>query len=271
MKLLPSLRLPTLPGPWPIFGEKPGPSDIDLLDTARKTGKIMAGVEALSRKYVLRNIARYEGLAARARSVSGVSVFGENVDRKRLAELSRAVADLRDFFLALEKKRPGVRRSLGKRLAALKEMEEALARARQKEERFKQSLARSLEHAKTRLSGPERAIRCEAVTLRIALCEKRIGMIAGFAQKHAAARPALEKAGETIERFAFAVAENARLYDEAARTLAMRRDILDAFGARDRDARSSFFAIGREAEEEFRRFRDVETLLLEAARESGDS
>lgn len=269
MKLLPSPPRFSISAKIPFIGRKPGPTDVNLLEIAEKTGAILEGMEALSRKYVLRNVAAYNSLAAKARRHSQIPVFGENVDRKHLKELTKAVERLRDFFFGLEKKKPSVKGRIEKSVARLKELERELSQALEQEQRFRQDLVKRRTESQ-RLAEPMRNIRSEALGLRGALCEKRISMLADFSEKHAAVRPAVIKAGERIERFAFAVSENARLYDEAARTLAMRRDILDAFGRQDQGVQVSFAEICRDVEDGFDELKKMESMLLEAAKKGGN-
>jgi hypothetical protein len=76
-------------------------------------------------------------------------------------------------------------------------------------------------------------VRQEALDIRARLCAERIKMLERFSLEFERVRPAMFALMEEMDRFMFVASQSAAVYDEALRTLVMKRDLDMALATAD--------------------------------------
>ncbi len=223
----------------------PGPSRIRLDQVAGKTSQAMNGLKSLSESFVVKNIARYNRIVRTIRALAGEGLIGLVAGTRKFDVVFRGVGILRRFFVRIDKQSQGVQKQARAFLATVDAQRRLLDQALETERCYLEALLD--ENRGVKEEGPDplaEKVRQDALDIRARLCAERIKMLERFSLEFERVRPAMFALMEEMDRFMFVASHSATVYDEAQRTLVMKRDLdmalatADSFASLDNLAQS---------------------------------
>jgi hypothetical protein len=240
----------------------PGPSRIRLDQVAGKTSQAMNGLKGLSESFVVRNIARYNRIVKTVRALAGPGLFGLVAGTRKFEVVFRGVGVLRRFFVRIDKQSQGVKKQARAFLSVVDAQRRVLDQALDVERRYLDAL---LDENRGRTGGQKDPladkVRAEALDIRARLCAERIKMLERFSVEFDRVRPAMFALMEEMDRFMFVASHSAAVYDEALRTLVMKRDLDMALATADRFA--SLDALAQSVTNQWESLNEVQKRLIE--------
>ncbi|NWH04802.1 hypothetical protein [Desulfobacter latus] len=211
-------------------GENPlTPSIKEIVD---QTQEVKDDIKDLSSNYVIKNIKQYNQMIEEIKDEAGSRKWFlfKRDDAEQFDILYNGIKEIRDFYQDLKKqnKNGKITKELRAYARQIDDFIAVIPRKIAENNQTKQMLQDQLKHLEN-LDPEKAAVRSDALSHRIMLCDKRIEMLSGFSQNFAKMRQVVADAGKSIDRFVFTVDESALVYDDVYKTLKLGRDISTAY------------------------------------------
>jgi hypothetical protein len=210
---------------------KSGPTDINIKRITKKTENSLNNVIELSADYVIERIEENNRIISKMRSDLKPGIFGEKSDDKKFDVIFNAVKDMRSLYAQLSEEKDNVLELLENNIDIIDGFVDELNKALRHEESYLLNLKEELFSIDNNKEYDEtdRKIKQNATQARIDLTKQRIEMLNNFIKNYSKIRPKLDEINTQVKKFIVIIVENAKFYDEAYKTLLLKKDLEIAY------------------------------------------